>query len=72
MLGFYGLASQQRLSITPFSNRAHSRLHKQWRAAYMLEVRNRSITADNYVQPNSSFDALALRVFRINGFNTRD
>lgn len=70
--GFDGLAAERSWLIFPLANGIRSGSHEERRASHLVNVLDVAVAVDDYVQLDDAFDALALGVFGIDGFDAGD
>ena len=70
--GFDGLTAERGRLIFPLANGIRGGSHEKRRAGHLVDVLDVAIAVDDYVQLDDAFDALALGVFGIDGFDAGD
>lgn len=70
--GFDGLATERSWLIFPLANGVGGSGFEERRAGHLVDVLDVAVAVDDYVQLDDAFDALALGVFGIDGFDAGD
>ena len=69
---FDGLAAERGRFVAPLANCIRSCCYEKRRPSHLVNVLNVSVAVNNHVQLDHAFDALALGVFGIYRFDTRE